>query len=71
MLGCETPGQSAAVALVSGGVAGGVGLTLGVDSITVVAIAATLAVAGEGAAHAVRGDDQWRNAVARVRMGAE
>jgi hypothetical protein len=71
MLGCETPGQSAAVALASGGVAGGAGLTLGVEPLAVVALAATLAVAGEVAAHAVRGDDQWRDAVARVRTGAE
>ena len=71
MLGCETPGQSAVVALGSGGFAGGVGLALGVEPLAVIALAATLAVCGEVTAHVLRGDDQWRAAVARVRTEAE
>jgi hypothetical protein len=71
MLGCDTPVQSAVVALASGGLAGAAGVTLGAELFVVVALAATLAVGGEVTAHAVRGDDQWRDAVARVRAGAE
>jgi len=67
MLACDTPGQSLVVSLASGLLAGGVGLSLGFDPVAVAALAGAFAVAGELAAHVVRGDEQWRAAVAAVR----
>jgi hypothetical protein len=67
MLACDTPGQSLVVSLASGLLAGGFGLSVGFGPLAVAALAGAFAVAGELAAHAVRGDEQWRAAVASIR----
>ena len=66
MLGCDTPLQSVVVSLASGGIAGGLGLVVDLGIVPVALLAAACALAGEVGAHAVRGDDQWRAAVARL-----
>jgi len=66
MLGCDTPLQSVVVSLASGGIAGGLGLAADLGIASVALLAAACALAGEVGAHAVRGDDQWRAAVARL-----
>jgi hypothetical protein len=64
---CDTPGQSVAVGLLSGLVGGGVGLAAGLDAVAVAALAGLLALGGEVGAHVVRGDEQWREAIAALR----
>ena len=66
MLGCDTPLQSVAVSLVSGGLAGGLGLAADLGIVPVALLASACALAGELAAHAVRGDDAWRATVATL-----
>jgi hypothetical protein len=53
---CETPEQSAVVATGSGLLGGGLGLTAGLDVAGVAALAGSLALVGELAGHAARGD---------------
>jgi len=64
---CDTPLQSL-LAATGGGIAGGVtGLALGLEPVSTAVLAAVLAGLGDVSAHVVRGDDQFRAAVARVR----
>ncbi|MFC7176075.1 hypothetical protein [Halosegnis marinus] len=67
MLGCDTPGQSLVVMLVAGLLAGGAGLAAGLGPVAVALLAGALALVGEVGAHVVRGDPQWRAAVASLR----
>lgn len=53
---CETPEQSAVVAVLSGGLGGGIGVAAGLDVVGVAALAGALALAGEAVGHAARGD---------------
>ena len=53
---CDTPERMAVIGAGSGLLGGGVGLAAGFDVVGVVALAGTLAVAGETAGHAVDGD---------------
>lgn len=64
---CDTPEQSVVVGLLSGLAGGGLGLAAGLDAVAVAALAGTLALGGEVGAHVVRGDQQWRDAVATLR----
>jgi hypothetical protein len=64
---CDTPEQSLVVSLLSGLAGGGVGLAAGLDAGGVAVLAGTLALVGEVGAHVVRGDQQWRDAVAALR----
>lgn len=70
MLGCDTPLQSVAVSLISGGLAGGVGLAADLGLVPVALLAGGAALAGEVGAHTVRGDDGWRATVAWLRGDA-
>jgi hypothetical protein len=47
---CDTPGLSAATAFIAGGASGGLGLHIGLSPATV-AVAALLALVGEGRIH--------------------
>lgn len=55
---CDTPEQSAVIGVGSGLLGGGIGLATGLDATGVVALAASLAFAGELAGHAAAGDFQ-------------
>jgi hypothetical protein len=49
---CDTPGLSAAAGIIGGGAGGGLGLHLGLSLPATVAVAALLALVGEGLIHA-------------------
>jgi hypothetical protein len=53
---CDTPEQSAGIAVVSGLLGGGLGAAAGLDLLAVVLLAGGLALVGEFAGHAARGD---------------
>lgn len=53
---CDTPEQSAVIAVVSGLLAGGFGAVGGLDLLGVVFLAGGFALLGEFVGHAVRGD---------------
>jgi hypothetical protein len=64
---CETPGQSAVAALAGGFLGGAVGVSLGFGVIGVAALGGVLGGAGDVAAHLIRRDEQFREAVSQVR----
>ncbi|MFP4174662.1 MAG: hypothetical protein ACLFSW_02645 [Halobacteriales archaeon] len=67
MLFCDTPGQSAVAAVAGGLIGGAVGATLGFGIVGVAVLAGVLGGAGDVAAHLIRRDEQFREAVSRVR----
>lgn len=65
---CDTPAQSA-VAAVLGGLLGGVlALALGLDLLPALVLAGVLGGLADLFAHVVRGDDQFRAALAEIRQ---
>lgn len=63
---CDTPGQSAVVGVLAGGVGGIAGLAGDLGTPAVAALAGALAIVGELAAHGLRGDAQFRAAMRQV-----
>lgn len=53
---CDSPGQSLVVGLGAGFAGGLTGIALGLDAVGVVVLAGGLALLGEVAGHAIRGD---------------
>jgi LytS/YehU family sensor histidine kinase len=66
---CDTPGQSAIVGVLAGLAGGLAGVSLGLETAGVVAVAAVLALTGDVGAHLLRGDDQFQAAVRQVTRG--
>jgi len=64
---CETPSQSALAAIVAGLSGGLLGVALGLDLLAVAVLAGVLGGLADLGAHVVRGDDQFRTALAQVR----
>jgi hypothetical protein len=67
---CETPEQSAVAAVAGGLLGGAAGVALGLDVPGVALLAGLLGGLADLAAHVVRGDEQFRAAVERVRSPA-
>jgi len=67
MLFCDTPVQSAVAAVLGGLLGAVVGVSLGFGVVGVAVLAGVLGGAGDVAAHLVRRDEQFREAVAQVR----
>ncbi|MFW5963678.1 MAG: hypothetical protein ACOCQM_02340 [Natronomonas sp.] len=63
---CDTPEQSAVVGVIAGLLGGAVGVVLGWGPISVALTAGLLAVIGDIGTHAVRGDEQFRNALEQL-----
>ena len=64
---CDTPGQSVAAAVVGGLLGTALALAAGLDLAAGVVLAGLLGGFADLTAHIVRGDDQFRAAVARLR----
>ncbi|WP_299266676.1 hypothetical protein [Halorientalis sp.] len=64
---CDTPGQSVAAAVVGGLLGTALALAAGLNLAAGVVLAGLLGGFADLAAHIVRGDDQFRAAVARLR----
>lgn len=64
---CDTPGQSAAAGVTGGLVGGLAGVALGFDTAGVALLAGLLGGLADLGVHVVRGDPQFRAALARVR----
>jgi uncharacterized oligopeptide transporter (OPT) family protein len=64
---CNSPIQSAIAAVVGGLLGGAAGVTLGFGIVGVVLLAGILGGLGDVGVHVVRNDEQFREAVARVR----
>lgn len=64
---CDTPGQSVAAAIVGGVVGTALALAAGLDLAASVVLAGLLGGIADLTAHVVRGDDQFRAAIAQLR----
>ncbi|RXK50456.1 hypothetical protein [Halorientalis pallida] len=64
---CDTPGQSVAAAVVGGLLGTALALATGLDLAAGVVLAGMLGGLADLVAHAVRGDDQFRAALAQLR----
>lgn len=64
---CDTPRQSAVAAVAGGLVGGAAGVAVGLDVLGVAVLAGLLGGLGDVGAHLLRGDAQFRAAVAQVR----
>jgi hypothetical protein len=64
---CDTPGQSVAAAVVGGLLGTALALAAGLDLVAGVILAGLLGGLADLAAHVVRGDDQFRAALAQLR----
>jgi hypothetical protein len=64
---CDTPGQSVAAAVVGGLLGTVIALAVGFDLAAGVVLAGLLGGLADLAAHVVRGDDQFRAAIAQLR----
>ncbi|MCX2819678.1 MAG: putative oligopeptide transporter (OPT) family protein [Methanobacteriota archaeon] len=67
MLFCDTPVQSAVAAVIGGLVGGLTAVSLGLGTVGVAVLAGVLGGAGDMIAHLVRRDEQFEEAVSRVR----
>ncbi|MDY6780504.1 MAG: hypothetical protein SV760_08180 [Halobacteria archaeon] len=64
---CETPEQSAVAGVVGGLAGGGVGVALGFDPVGVALLSGFVGGFGDLGIHAVRRDEQFGEAVSRLR----
>ena len=64
---CDTPGQSVAAAVVGGLLGTALALAAGLDLATGVVLAGLLGGLADLAVHVLRGDEQFRAAIAQLR----